>query len=1019
MKTEAALTSSVASAPRDQVVDAEIERAKAWLTDERSVGTLLGEETLWREAYDVYHRVVDRVPRDDRSSTWACIAAELVFETGKVPLNQRVAAREACDFLVTNRGLGLLPQARRLRQIADQHNVDPAKVRGLLRPGIGYPWVLPRSGWTEAKVVDGLAAMLAPFDWTPGREPSPTWLAQQAVNLPPADFVRELLTAATEGSDLHRMLAAMGSFLEILEREGKDVGAIEGQALVTALGYHGLSGGETALWHTDLLALRETVLLLDSFQLYRRAEGLVLGAKRLADEDPSTALAMLGKAANLYKRLAVAQMYPERVLERQQHVARMAEELRVDHGLPDERADQVLLVSTFQSPADLQRLVLSVAHELQGFAYGQPVHVVVSDDSTAASRERNEQIFEQAVRAGMRIADWSSERRNALLDDLNGEVFPDGTFDVGHLAGMRKPGEKGIPYGRLRNFLRLAALVELKEHGLERPVFTWLDQDNELGALVLTRAGTLSKRHVFNYFEQKSAIFDKPGMMVGGGGYTNDALEGVEKFWVAWGILHNALALAQEHAPHGPAILTPQADITRFRPWDQPDTLERLPREGENVETMSDQFLLLLKTLVGTFRGKYDNQVQIYHPWSYGYVAPGSDELVEEMRPFAGMPGGNTSFNTDVLASSIPFITVGGRGEDIFHLWQLEGRHGPGTIFLTHTPALHTRNVRAGRGDLMSEIIDSYNGRIFREPPYLWSALARLSAGDPTPPGPDVEADTSDRIEGLRAEAKASMAAVSGFAAAMEPYVDEKSEFWWLARAQSDPRCAEVLATLRSVVHEFKDVEKYHRQADAKLLGLDDVKELTAQFVVAYPHWETVVERVGGIRGERGTEYAGALTTGPREDYGSGLRESVAAAPSFASSPVVAEPPSPFEPVQEPPWEDVLASSLLLFRRYEFGRADQDQWLAWTERVVRLRSIYDHYAAAAPELPPFVWTRLYRDALLIPHSAPHRAVTQLLNDDAPAADEEGRRTAVRQAAEAFAVDEDLLAEAVGLVPVAA
>ena len=624
---------------------------------------------------------------------------------------------------------------------------------------------------------------------------------------------------------------------------------------------------------------------------------------------------------------------------------------------------------------------------------------------------------ELGIRHVLYVPPGKSDMRE--LDDLNDAVFPDGTFDVSNLAGMRKPGEKGIPYGRLRNFLRLAGLVELKENALERPVFTWLDQDNELGALVLTRAGTLAKRHVFNYFDQKSAIFDKPGMMVGGGGYTNDALEGVEKFWVAWGILHNALALAQEHAPHDPAILAPQADITRFRPWDQPETLERLPREGENVETMSDQFLLLLNTLVGTFRGKYDNQVQIYHPWTYGYVAPDSEDLVEEMRPFAGMPGGNTSFTTDVLASPIPFITVAGRGEDIFHLWQLEGCHGPGSIFLTHTPALHTRNVRAGRGDLMSEIINSYNGRIFREPPYLWSALARLSAGDPTPPGPDVEAETSERIEGLRAEAKASMAAVSGFASGMEPYVDEKSEFWWLARAQSDPRCAEVLATLRGVVHEFKDVEKYHRLADEKLLGLDDVKELTAQFVAAYPHWETVVERVGGIRGETGPGAAGALTAGPREDYGSGLREGVASVPSYAGTAVVAEPPSPFEPVEQAPWEDVLASSLLLFRRYERGRADQDEVLGWAERVARLRSIYDHYATPAPDLPAFVWTRLYRDALLIPHSAPYRAVTQLLNDDAPPLGAEERRAAVRRAAETFGVEEELLAEALDLVPLAA
>jgi hypothetical protein len=639
---------------------------------------------------------------------------------------------------------------------------------------------------------------------------------------------------------------------------------------------------------------------------------------------------------------------------------------------------------------------------------------VVSDNSKGASRERNEKIFEEATRAGMQVADWGPARRDAFLSALNDEVFPDGAFDVTDLAGMKKPGEKGIPYGRLRNFLRLAGLVELNEHSLDRPVFTWLDHDNELGALVLTRAGMLSKRHVFNFFDQKSGIFDDPKVCVGGGGYTNDALEGVEKFWVAWGILHGALALAQEHAPQGPAILEPQTDITRFRPWDQPDTLERLPREGENVETMSDQFLLLLNTLVGTFHGKYDNQVQIFHPWTYGQVAPDDEDLVEEMRAFAGMPGGNTSFGTDVLASSIPFITVPGRGEDIFHLWQLEGEHGPGSIFLTHTPALHTRNVQAGRGDLMSEILNSYNGRIFREPPYLWAALSRGSAGDATLPGPDVEAELAERIESLRAEAKASMAAVSGFAAAMETYVDKESEFWWLARAESDPRCAEVLETLRGVVHEFKDVEKYHRMADEKLLGLEEVKDLTAQFLAAYPHWKTVVERVGG-RHLRQAGEGSMVAAGPREDYGSPLREEAAA--ERAGTGRSLPPAEPAEPIDEEPWEEVVTSSLLLFRRYERGRADLEEWLEWPERVSRLRSIYDHYAAAVPDLPPFVWTRLFRDALLIPHSAPYRAVTELLAEEASVKDVDDGRAAVARAAEKFGVDEQLLAEALGRVPV--
>ena len=1013
MKTEDALKPSVESPARSPVVDAGVERAKAWLTDERAAGTLLGEETLWREAYAVYEESLGRMSDDERVSAWACIASELVFQTGKVPLNQRVAAREACELLVGHPDLSLPDRARRLKRIADSHNVDPAKVRGLLGPGIGYPWVLPRSRWTADLVADGLVAMLAPFDWEAGREPAPGWVAEHVSHRSVASLLAGLRAAAPEGSDLRRMVGAIESCVAAFERDGKDVGAIEAQGFVTALGSHGLSEDEVSAWRDALLSLREAVVLLTSFDLHCRAEGLVQRAGQVRDAEPARALPLFLTAANLYKRLGVATMYPERVLERHQQVVRAAERVRSDHGLPDERADHVLLVSTFQSPGDLQRLVMSVGHELMDYAYGRGVHVVVSDDSSAPAVERNQKVLEQGTRAGMQISHWESQRKNEFLSALNDEVFPDGTFDVYDLAGMKRPGEKGIPYGRLRNFLRLAGMVELNEHQLQRPVFTWLDQDNELGALVLTRAGTLSKRHVFNYFDQKSSIFDTPNLVVGGGGYTNDALEGVEKFWVAWGILHTALALAQEHAPHGPAILSPQADITRFRPWDQPDTLERLPREGEDVETMSDQFLLLLNTLVGTFRGKYDNQVQIYHPWSDGSVSPDDGDLIEEMRAFAGMPGGNTSFSTDVLASPIPFITVGGRGEDIFHLWQLEGVHGPGTLFLTHTPVLHTRNVRAGRGDLMSEILNSYNGRIFREPPYLWAALSRLAAGDATPPGADVEAETAERIEGLRTEAKAAMAAVSGFAAAMEPYVDDTGEFWWLARAESDPRCAEVLATLRSVVHEFKDVEKYHRLADEKLLGLEEVKELTGQFMAAYPHWETVVERVGGFRSKGEAGELAAFAAGPRENYGSPLRGETAVRTS-AAQPSFVEPPAPYEALDVPPWQDVLTSSLLLFRRYESGRADQDALLEWDERVARLREIYEHYAEAVPDVPGFVWPTLYRDTLLVPNSLPYQAVTELLNDDDALTDPGHLPGAVERVAERFGVDRALVAQAAGL-----
>jgi hypothetical protein len=987
-------------------VDDAVAQARAWVAEERAAGTLVGEETLWREAYRAYVEVADGIDERHRAAAWACIASALVFDTGKVPLSQKVAAREACDA-VRSGGDDL---ARRLHDVALSHDVDPGRIRGLLGPGVGYPWVFPRALWTREVVARGLEAMLAPFEWC-GKAPDAGWLEEHAVRRPSVDFLYDLEACAPDGSVLRRSLGAVRSFVAQLDAGNKDAGVVEAHAFISALSGYGLSIEETSEHTRDLLALQEAVVLARSFQLYQRAEGLVALAGDLGPADPPITLDFLEKAAAIYKRLAVAQQYPERLVERQQQVWRMVEDCRVEQGMAgEERADHVLLVGTFHSPTDLQRLLLSVSHELQGFGYGRPVHVVVSDDSTGEARARNEEIYAEAARSGLRVTEWGLERRNAFLARLNEEVFADDPFDVNDLAGVTKPGEKGIPYGRLRNFLRLAGLVELREYGLENPVFTWLDQDNELGALVLTRAGTLSKRHVFNYFDQKSDIFSDPRVLVGGGGYTNDALEGVEKFWVAWGIMHTTLGLAREHAPQAPAVLTSKADITRFRPWDQPDTLERLPREGEDVETMSDQFLLLVSTLVGTFRGKYDNQVQIYHPWSDGGVEPGEERLVEEMRAFAGMPGGNTSFGTKVLASPIPFLTVCGRGEDIFHLWQLEAAHGPGSSFLTHTPALHTRNVKAGRGNLMAEIVNSFNGRIFREPPYLWAALSSLFSGEPMA---DVEIETAERIEGLRAEAKASMSAVSSLAEALAPFVDESGEFWWVAQAQDDPRCAEVLATLRSVVEEFKDVEKYHRMADEQLLTLDDVKELTAEFMAAYPHWETVVEKVGGLRLGLGEDETSKLAqTRPLEDYGSPMRADASRASAISGRQRATVPSALGEPVEDLPWQEALTSALLLFRRYEQGVAEHGGPLTWDDRVRRLQAVFDHYASGLIDPPRHLWARLFRDALFVPHSAPYRALTELIEGAEDDVDLEGL-------AGAHGVDPEVLRLAAGRVAVPA
>ena len=272
----------------------------------------------------------------------------------------------------------------------------------------------------------------------------------------------------------------------------------------------------------------------------------------------------------------------------------------------------------------------------------------------------------------------------------------------------------------------------------------------------------------------------------------------------------------------------------------------------------------------------------------------------------------------------------------------------------------------------------------------------------------DVEIETAERIEGLRAEAKASMSAVSGLAEALAPYVDEQGEFWWLAQAQSDPRCAEVMATLRDVVEEFKDVEKYHRMADEQLLTLDEVKELTAEFMAAYPHWETVVERVGGLRFGLGADEASSLAqTRPLENYGSPMRVE-AGTTTAASGRVRAVPTALGEPVDDLPWQEALTSALLLFRRYEQGLAEAGTPLEWEQRVRRLQDVHDHYARQLDDAPGFLWTRLFRDALFVPHSAPYRAVTELLDVEGEAAEVDLDRVA-----EVHGVDVEVLRTALG------
>ncbi|MBW3644942.1 MAG: hypothetical protein KY441_05490 [Actinobacteria bacterium] len=1001
-------------APSSEPVDKVISDAVAWLRAEQDHGTLIGEETLWREAYSRYLSALRQPLPEAGPTAWPALAFDLVFDARRCPVHHRDAAQEVVQFLRSSPHASLVEQARAAARIADRRQVERPKLRALLAPGLGYPWMFPRDMWTHDLVSRELNAILAPFDWEAGRPPPAEWLAEEVLHRPAPEFLDLLARREPKDTGLARALAAVASLAQAIEAEGKDLSVCEPHVFVDALRHHGVLEGDS-MPHWELLALREAVVLLSSYQLYHRAEDCHLQANRARATEPATAHQLLGRAANIYKRICVAQSYPERLLERYQEVCREREQLRVEASLPDPRFEQVLLISTYNSPFDLQRLVLSVTQELMAFGYSRPVHLVVSDDSNDEYLRENEQILDQARRSGLSVSHWPKTRKERFYDQLNDELFPDGSFDVRKLLGPRQPGEKGIPYGRFRNFLRLAALKEANDLGLDAPVSTWLDQDNEIGALVLTSVGTLAKRHVFHYFEDKSTIFADPDVLVGGGGYTNDALEGVEKFWVAWGILGRAFELASQHPGEAPPRLPTDADITRFRPWDQPETLERIPREGEELETLSDQFALLLRTLVGAFRGKYDNQVQIYHPWTFGHVGPEDERLAEETRPFAGMPGGNTSMSRQVLASPIPFITVGGRGEDIFHLWQVEARYGPGSVRLTHTPVLHTRNVSSGRSSLMGEIIDSFNGRIFREPPLIWARLRDALLGAPADRDQgELRAQVATTIENLRSEAMSCIAAVASFAATVEQYLVEGEGSPWLDRAERDPRSRELLETLRGLVRDFKDAERYQRQADEQLLGMEDVERLADEFLAAYPHWETTVAHVAGTSSTASGDVGNLAAAGPGEGYGASLRSTEALgteAPGTGGAGPIA-PLRFVDPAPAPAWAEALSTSLSLFRRYEKGRAQGDLPLRWHERVDRLHDLYAHYASLFMDAPEMAWTVLYRDALFTPHSAPYQAITDLLATDALALAPDERETEVAAAAARFDVDPGILRAAV-------
>ena len=52
-------------------LDDAVAQARAWVAEERAAGTLVGEETLWREAYRAYLEVVSGIDERHRAAAWA------------------------------------------------------------------------------------------------------------------------------------------------------------------------------------------------------------------------------------------------------------------------------------------------------------------------------------------------------------------------------------------------------------------------------------------------------------------------------------------------------------------------------------------------------------------------------------------------------------------------------------------------------------------------------------------------------------------------------------------------------------------------------------------------------------------------------------------------------------------------------------------------------------------------------------------------------------------------------------
>jgi hypothetical protein len=149
--------------------------------------------------------------------------------------------------------------------------------------------------------------------------------------------------------------------------------------------------------------------------------------------------------------------------------------------------------------------------------------------------------------------------------------------------------------------------------------------------------------------------------------------------------------------------------------------------------------------------------------------------------------------------------------------------------------------------------------------------------------------------------------------------------------------------------------------------------------MAAYPHWETVVEKVGGLRLGLAEDQTSKLAqTRPLENYGSPVRAEASVSTSGSGRVRATEPSALGEPVDDLPWQETLTSALLLFRRYEQGVAEHGGALSWDDRLRRLHAVFDHYAAGLDDPPRYLWARLFRDALFVPHSAAYRAITELI-----------------------------------------